>query len=274
VENEEEDLEALGWRQGSVLASGTAAAALADAPAKLQVSEGAQLVVISHDCDVTSPDWEKEPEVELVIMRPVEGEVPDGAYMYGKNPRIFHLPVLHAGSHSYHEVLVNERFQAPRTVLIGSRPDSDFEIEQEVKEDLGRWVGKRYNRVAFPTLFNERTAVIASKVHAMLKKKGHHLSGIYIGVVSEDVAGEEPYEILVIGSMRRETYSNQTYRAKAQEAIDQIGALLDGLELVEVLETELRPEASISLDDLRYIRRWDFDDLSVRQTPHGDISPA
>jgi len=111
------------------------------------------------------------------------------------------------------------------------------------------------------------------RLRDQFKKKGDVLTAIYILVVDEELHDETPYEIVIWASMRAEDYENPNAQAEAQSLLDKVEAVLQELDGVDVKESELKSEAQISLDDLRGLKRWDFDDLTIRGQPTSKLPP-
>lgn len=68
-----------GWKQGSVAGDDL----LGD------IKPDSMALILSHDCDVTNPSFDKEPHVELVWLEPLNE--PAGPMTLGKNSRELHL---------------------------------------------------------------------------------------------------------------------------------------------------------------------------------------
>jgi hypothetical protein len=75
---------------------------------------------------------------------------------------------------------------------------------------------------------------------------------------------------VIYGAVRADDWSDPNTRADAQVHLDSIEAAFGESDDVEVKESVLRSEADISLDELRLLKRWDFDDLTIRgEEPFG-----
>ena len=99
----------------------------------------------------------------------------------------------------------------------------------------------------------------------LLRGEGHHISGIYILLSSEEELYESvEYKIGLRATMRVADYEESDLRMNSQSAFDKLAELFNEVEGVRVDDHELCDEASMSLDDLRFYLRWDVDDLSLR----------
>lgn len=51
---------------------------------------------------------------------------------------------------------------------------------------------------------------------------------------------------------------------KSQKALDAVAALVESADGIQLTDHHLLSEQEVSLDDLRYLRRWDYDSLTLR----------
>lgn len=72
--------------------------------------------------------------------------------------------------------------------------------------------------------------------------------------------------------MQCETFKNPVLRQEAQSVIDLLESELE-CPGIEVKETLLVSEADVSIDDLRFLKRWDYDHLSFRGDTPDEIAP-
>ena len=250
-----------GWRQGSVLPRELGLMLIPDPPS-LGVDDIA--VVVSQDCDVTNSSLMSEPTVEVIIGRPVRSE--DGGLKHGRNPRRIQFPT----SAVDYEASVHERFVLDRAHLRDRRPD-ETTLDPATVRSLASWLARRYDRVAFPTAFNDRLKPRRKTVFRELKRCGV-LSAVYLLMSPEELDQESDYVIGVCGSVTRE-HDNSTDRETAVKALDKLCVELGKCVGIVVTDHEVRSESEITLDDLRFFRRWDVDYLSERADPPDAPAP-
>lgn len=228
--------------------------------------EGSSTLVISHSCDIGFHDLDAEPTVELLRLRHLSDNERDGNFMYGKNPRRYHLAIEQDHGALWVDVDLRERTDVPRGQLLKHQPDSERTLAQRDARGLAIWRGKRYWRQGFPDEFNRRVAPAATKVRDLLKKQGGRLlSGIYLLLQSdEELPASEPYTLSVRGTLPLPDSDAPANQTSALGTIQELAKLLSALNGVEVEEWEVVSEAEMSLDDLNFYKRWDYDDLSVR----------
>ena len=77
----------LGWRQGAFVPRTIIESLQKQRLVPANFND--QLIVISHDCDVTRGDFRSEPNVEFLIVRTVAEA--DGNFQWCNNPRKLHI---------------------------------------------------------------------------------------------------------------------------------------------------------------------------------------
>ena len=261
------------WRQGSILPAVLVKTLIAKGQVPWKLSDDQLLVVISHDCDVTHPSFETEPDVELLRATLMPSSEKQGHYFWGKNPRNYHLEDSSAGTSVIWQFSVHDRVRIPREFLVNVTPDPNYSLEPDNLRRLRQWLAHRYSRQAFPDAFNERTQDATKRLRNKLKAKGDLLAAVYLAVHDEELSPDEPYDIIMFGSMRVEDFGLPEKRSGAQEVLDKIEDALDECDGIDIKESAIRSEADISLDEMRKLKRWDFDDLTVRGASFADMPP-
>jgi hypothetical protein len=254
-----------GWHQCALLSANDATRLSLTPPLTERLYEADFLIAVTHDCDILNRDLNKEPYVEFIIAQRCEHVA--GDLMYGKNPR--RLIVEHAGEHL--ELDVHQRHRVPREELQFCTPVA--ELTGRNRQLLRRWLANRYARAAFPDAFNDRIASALPKIHKALKASGHNLSGIYLGLQEKELSANEDYIVFVHAGMPTELYDELSLREACQEVVGLVAAELAGCKGIDVANDSLRPESQFTLDDLRVIKRWDYDSLSFRSERVGAFAP-
>lgn len=261
-----------GWRQGSVLPAALANELNDQKLLPWTVSPNEFLIVLSHDCDVTNASLTVEPTVELLRLRAVSAR--DGNLDWGKNPRRYQFVDSRTSPPMVYEASVHDRVLVPRHCLIGHKPDRARVVDPEILKRLCRWIAGRYTRAAFPNAFNDRVQPAVDELRSLFKSKGHLLTGVYLLVIDAELPEGDDYHVVLIATMLDEQHNDLPARVSGQELLNRIEAIMAGCSGVELEASELRSEADVSLDDLRRLKRWDFDDLSLREGSVDDLSPA
>ncbi len=246
------------WNQGSLLTI-EAVNSLVDADFLPREWENkGYALVISHPCDLAA-DIAVEPFVEFVLATPIEQ--PDGNYRYGKSGRTLHLDATIDDRREHFAISIHNYARVRRTDL----EPPDAQLDKQATQLVARWISRRYTRSAFPDTFNRRIDSRRPAMRKLLRREGHHISGIYLLLSSEEELYESvEYEIGLRATMRVADYEDSALRMNSQGAVDKLAELFNEVEGVGVDDHELCNEASMSLDDLRFYLRWDVDDLSLR----------
>ncbi len=232
-------------------------------------------MVITQDCDLVQPDLDKEPYVELIRIRPAEGNpLPPP---WGQSPREIQFGDPHGGKNAPRFVCsIHDRVLLDRRYLTDHRPDDSRAFEAENVRRLCRWVSRRYVRAAFPNEFNKR---VKSALDALtdrrteLNRKSDLFTGVYVRVSETELEPAEDYEVLIWAALRPHDFDAPEKKTAAQELLDLIEAQLGSCPGIEILECELKSEQDITIDHLHEWKRWDFDVLSLRPKKKNDPLP-
>lgn len=260
------------WRQGSVLPVPlvrTLPQGLG--PTDFDAATGL-FIVVSHSCDVTADSFEKEPVVELITARQIPVAGVDGSLTHGKNPRRFQW--IDDTNQLAYEVRAHDVIQTDRRHLVGFEPDDARTINPRVGDELSMWLAKRRWRVAFPDEFNRRLIAVVERIHKLLKQRGDRLSGVYVVGADDELEGDAEYRLVLVATLPVGDFEDGHVRAASQAVVDGVAAQIASCEGIDVVEATLASEAEITLDDLRLMKRFDFDYLSWREDPPGPIAPG
>lgn len=243
------------WVQGAIILP----VALAAEPivSAFALDEPDFLVILTQSCDIVHESLEDEPHIELLVARRIPDI--DGNYTFGKNPRTFDFQ-HDAFSYRCH---VREKVVLPRTVLVGRDPAACISLDTVLQ--LGRWAGKRYTRPAFPDEFNRRRSPALAKIRKILTRGGVNITGIYFSLdTNEELSSADPYRLIIYVTVEPSTTEDVSVLAVAASAAAELHEAMNGCENIEVLETAVKSEIEVSLFDLRYLLRADFDYVSAR----------
>jgi len=261
----------LGWRQGCILPVGMVRNLQEDSEKGLpkNIDESDLLIVVSHDCDIANSSFEAEPDVELKLARSVAIQNQNGALFWGRNPRKFQFLL----QSELYEISVHDRFFIPRYLLSHNAPDTERSPTKDITKQICLWLSKRYFRAAFPDSFNKRIEKAQKAIYNKLKKNSQELTAIYISVCDEELLPEQNYKILIRVTMLCEAYEDPELRQNVQKIVDLMETKLNECAGIEVLDCSLVSEAQVSIDDLRFLKRWDYDYLSFSIDTPDEIAP-
>jgi len=258
-----EQIKRSGWRQGSIL-DAELVNQLVDAGALPAREENGHWVIVSHDCDVANHSFLAEPRAEVFFGRLIDSKEKDGNQEWGKNSRLLQLsdpPGAQALDHL--QFNAHDRHWIQRPAMCGHVP-SDRRLDPETISRLAAWIAKRYVRSGFPDEFVERTRAAVSTIRKKSKKDGQYLTGLYLLIKDVELGPDEDYDVILFGAMRDKHYDDVDIREMGNRLFGEIETALVDCDGVNVLGAELRSESAISLTEIRVMKRWDFDDLTLR----------
>ncbi len=260
-----------GWRQGRIFTEKDSGNLIRESD--INTAQNAQLILVSHDCDIVHQGVH-EPLVEVFAASNI-GSNCDANYLYGKNPRRLHLAVSKSDlSIEYIELRAPNRFSIDRRTLCDIEPDETRELLPAEKRVLCNWVAARYVRAALPDEFNRRIVGAWGQISSIAKKYGQNLTAIFIKLEpKEELSSGSDYKVAIIGSLTTVDWSDSSKRMEAETAISRIATELGKCDGIQLADSEILSESQITLEDLRFLTRWDFDYLSYRELPLGDIAP-
>lgn len=255
-------LRRLGWHQGALLPvnPGSRLAQL--------LEEGVtHAVVVSQDCDIVA-NAVIEPCVDLLpasVTTYFEGDL-----LYGKNPRRLCLE-LESGQFAIVDIRHRQTVEKVSVADIVPLPTPVVATHRRI---LAKWLGKRYTRPAFPDAFNGRLETQKKKLAQLSKREdGKLVTGIYMMLnIENELSSSESYEVTIWFACRTEVADDLKERVEAY-ATDFVAAMR-ACQGIEIIEHEVRAEFDISLEDLRSMKRFDFDFRSDAPKPGGETVTA
>lgn len=261
-----DEIRANGWRQGAILLSASHPAL--SSYTRESIADTDCCVVISQSCDVLCPNFDTEPTVEFLLTRAIGSEA-NGNFTHAKNARRLQFEIDVDGELVVYEAQARHRFTVPRSILASHRADANRRLTSESLSDAIQWIVARYSRHALPDNFNVRTSrVVDRKVKPILAGL-KRLKALYIALQDwEELGPEKPYEVSLLGTMKAEDFGQPVERTAVEEGLTKIATALASCRGIEVLDAAVRSEADVTLDDVRYLVRWNFDYISLRDSNH------
>ena len=252
-------IRANGWKQGSVLLPEQLPSGVADSLA-FTIETDDLLYVLTQDCDLVQKDFDREPYVELLLIRPILSI--DGNYAYGKNSRLLDFSI---GESSY-RASCHDRCRIDRRLLAPLSPSEVHQGDPQVCDLIADWMAKRYIRPAFPDQFNNRLKREEQFIRKFLKKHGHAYSRIYMHCAprNAELDEDEDYK-LTVWLVLHESNSEPVDVLMAQKLVVEFEQILDGCRGINVLECMAVREDEVTLAHLRVLSLWDFDSLTYRE---------
>lgn len=264
-----ETIQANGWRQGSIFPTSANDSLAAHAPCTL--NSDVCCIVVSQSCDILCPDVEAEPYVEVVLAHRLDGDL-DGAYTHAKNPRCLHFPIDWNDLPVAYKTHSRHRFNVPKALLAEYAPDPTRGLSENSLFEVVRWIVGRYDREAFPDEFNNRiTPKVLKKLRKILREM-EKLSGLYIALNSwDELTSESPYQIYLYGTARTENFDDPNVRAQLEQGLARIATAIRTCDGMEVIDHQVRSEAKVTLDEVRMLKRWPLDYISLSDQDNHDM---
>ena len=269
------------WRQGSVL---TREAAVTCGVLSDNADPAEVVVVVSHDCDLTSDDLDAEPAAEVIAGRTVA--TAHGNYTHAKAPRTLHWSVNRVGTECVLELVATRKVLVPKPLLAAFSPDPGFSLQPRSLLTLRRWLGVRYNRGAFPDTFVNRmkAADLTDRMSKHLEPAQSLISVVYIDLKDaqqrELAAGEVyPFNVLLVFAPGKDPLDAQDQAEELAEALaDKLvkrlvakgGPTVTGLQLGNCIAIS---EDELTLSQSRVFQQWQLEHLSLRDRSDEPLLP-
>ena len=258
------------WRQGSIL-SGEHFLAL-----NLQAAPECELAVaVSHDCDIANDNLDAEPVIEFIFAKVIDQA--NGNYLYGKNPRILHLPVRIGETDRFIEMVAGRKTVVYKDNLESILPKDIYQLSVASGRILQSWLATRYRRHALPNSLVDRLTAVFDYI----EKKGKKNS---VGILSfrlsyeprTELPPEAPYELWlnIVYNEDDESYGPMA-AAIAHDIKSEFARLLVKTAVhgkVDLRRCEAVSEYEFTLRDMRDTEEFHIDHLSYRTEPPGPIT--
>lgn len=258
-----EELEKLGWRQGSVIRVDDIAQLIGSGITK---DESFVVIVASQSCDIANNNLESDPFIELSIGRIIEQQ--NGNLTFNKNPRALHVP-LQVRTESadvcdevFIELKAYEKTTVDKQALLGLMPDQNRVLVNKHFEGYISWLSARYSRPALPTEFNNRIAAADPKDKRKKKARAvnEQVSGIYVEITPDaEIAPGENYSVNLLGLVAAGFNGDISKVEASMEAYAEMMRAA-GMDVV----VAVRGEDQVSIAMIKRFKRFYYDDLSFR----------
>jgi len=112
------------------------------------------------------------------------------------------------------------------------------------------------------------------RVKRKFESEGHLLTAIYLLVEDLELDEGTAYRITLLGTMPDEKFQSPAERQKAQALLNSVETYLGECGGIEVKESSLQSEGKITLEQIKHLKRWDYDYLSLRDESVTSLPPA
>lgn len=262
-------LEAKGWRQGSIFKDEDAIALAKDMG--FEADFKFYVVVSSQSCDIANNNQELEPYVEVYFARGDLEEM-NGNFQYNKSARLLHTKFLQRTEDNdltqekFIEMKAFDKQFVSKDWFIENSPDGRRAFEDYDARNFADWLAARYARPALPSEFNRRIneADPKGKLRKRAKKASNQLSGMYVEIYPfEEIGEEEQYRVNLLGTLAAD------YEGNIDDAESVLESHADTLRAAGMdVTSRLAKEDEISIALIRRFKRFYYDDLSYSaETP-------
>jgi hypothetical protein len=264
------------WRQGDILPDALAQSILTRIGGDHYCSpyrdfpQPGILVLVSQDCDLVNPEWDKEPLIEAIW-----GSSSDQVKRPQKNSsRAVALRIPHDGSETEFIFEDRNRFPFPRRWLQGAGAFSE-KLPFEARKRLIRLISRRYDRQPLPTAFNDRlrAAKVDKKIGELLDKNQTALKNVSIYLTLstwDELPADDPSQIYrafplaVVRLFDRNNPEQQVWGDSATQR--QVRIVMRGLKDTLEEEGTENPRKPNGCSDAQWLGIWG---LLEKAKPHG-----
>lgn len=233
----------MGWRQGAVLpADKSIFQAVRMAPfAQFDSLPESRfwLILASQDCDVVCNSLAVEPAVEVLVAFPIARE--EERHRQLRHPRELHLTLEGPdGARQPVSLHIRNRGMLDRRLLTKHRPHVDLRIPSSVIDQVSAFLGKRYERVAYPDAFEERFDRGKKALIAVFEKYAGDLQDILLVVRPFEEVGQHGSYTLTVYAVVHDHVADgpspayNTLKQEIAAAIRKPLRKLDGIDLEKV----------------------------------------
>ena len=259
-----QQLEEIGWRQGSIVKSEDIIQLIGKR--SKDFGDECILIIASQSCDITNFKVEDDPILELSIGRVVKAQ--NGNCTFNKNARILHTELKYKSNNStvsedvFVELKACEKIQIDKSMFLDICPDGKRILVNEQLKGYVGWLAARYSRPALPTAFNDRISKVDPKNKRKNKAKSANdlLLGIYVEIIPDkEISDDQVYMVNLLGLVPA-NFSGDVKKVKA--AIDGYSEILTkaGMDVTVAISGE----DQVSIADIKRFKRFYYDDLSFR----------
>lgn len=221
-----------------------------------------EFIIATHSCDLVSSNFDEIPNIAIIPVRYVEK---DQNFFFGKNPRKLQFQL----ETSTIQLAIKEIAYIPRRFLCVSKPSD--KLSYDYCNIFSSWLGRIFNRSAFPTEFNNRFSSskdpkVKKAYNKLLKFFSHysaHILNIFIKLNTWGELGEaDVYTVdLVLIVPIENKYVIQELNDELDELVNNICDSSFGL---EVSNTSALSADQFTIHDILEYKLWSFDHISQK----------
>lgn len=215
---------------------------------KVKGGESVYLFPILNDCALVNRCFETEPWVYGMLCWQYETQSKD--FLFAKNPRKYHFPMVIDGEEKMFEVFATNLMTFSREQIFNYTPINNIAWPKFGLDRMLNWVAERFRTPTFPDNWNKRLSPKDKQLKKIWKcEPFEKCSGLYLRIEPfQEQPEDEPYDVWVYFCLPAEMSSTE-YRKFQKE---------DGPELRERLKNTLSSIKNINVKDIDWISENDF----------------
>jgi hypothetical protein len=259
----------IGWLQGSVFSIANSTELIPSAhwhplPERQELPAQTRLVVVSHSCDIVSPN-PMEQYIEVCPAAPLPDKEALGQFGYARDPRRLRLPMNVEGRPVLHELWAPLRFVIGRAVLEQCAPDRAASLSDEDFDHFTFWLSARVRRRSFPNALDQRIGTDSHKrIRKALSRVEDDVEALLYSISTErELKDGEAYRMRVVLLAKPEAVANAGKLDTLETVRDKIAEILSDKPGVEVEVVDLASSARMSVATAAVYKNWGFEDLSL-----------
>lgn len=256
-----------GWSQFSVF-NHTSSPRLYEAIPEQLKKQSYYYIVLSHPCSLLHYDLELEPNLEVVVAKPID--VVDGNCTYGKNPRKLHIEIEGLGQNF--ELEQRDRCLVNREHIDKCNP-AEITLEYSVARAICVWVVNRYMSSAFPDAFETRVSKSKSKLRKLFSSViGQKCRSVYI-ILNEplrDLEETEDYQLRIFFTLSSLDFQefdakDDDYNSDYTAFLKTLVKIFEDIDGVVLIKAVFIDDSKLTVAQVQApsFMKWNFDFLSV-----------
>jgi hypothetical protein len=223
----------------------------------------ARLILATHDCDILHQGTH-EPKIDAFVAAPAQRV--SALDTKARNARRLHIPIVIDGVIRDYEIKFWSRTVLPRECLKAHAPANEAALGANLPI-FREWLGKRFDRAAWPDCFNERLKCQRTdrEIRAVLTASEHCFRDIFLAIEpdAEELAEDAvPYVVRVAMVMTEANAGRADIVEEAQRCAIALPNVLRACPGIEVEAVETITDTDFTLADLDTYLFWDLTDLS------------
>jgi len=234
-----------------------------------------RVLVVSHSCDISSPE-KTEPFVEVVVGELLVKADKDVKLHNGHSIRLLDLSAPTDNGEEWTKFRIATKRLVPKAQLLRCAPWPARNYPASQRRVLSRWLAQRYNRSAFPDMFNNWLKDrFGRDLEDLIKTYSTELVAVYFdldnGEDNERTDPRDPYELSI--DLVYDT-SDAGYAKVAETAAGRVKKLFDERcqenrqwRWIELISCEHVADTAFTLRAANETCRWRLEHHSVSDEP-------